>query len=497
MNAIPKLAAILLAITLAGCTTMPPRFGPASSVDDVYALTPTLPNAVKVAESMKKEYRAQIANRTDAEYWTGLGLVGMGVVAADLVARGIGRSELIGLAGIAGGTYAATSWTAGKPQQFIYAAGLNAVQCSVDAMQPLVLAYQDRANLIANVQKLRKASTDLAATLDDRYAANKDLSRVIRARAAIAKANAFLTAAESARRALDSAGQQLRSSLSAIESQVTQAYLGSVSLQSLTQSLGTTLPVTGNKILGIAAPGVPALATNIKTSGSEAELDAPVREIEALLAETEPIVDSVRTSPPQERLKLCSANFKDAGLEMTLTASELVVDAGKEGTLSVLGGQVPYRYDWVGMRPAAEGIDVAFDTGNGQFTLKTKPNAQTGTYTLLLTDRVATSHQTARIIIRSVGSPPAVPAPGTGTTTKNACTKVPEIEKMQNALIAKGVKTAKVNGVDKPLKADGCPGPITTQAMIDFHLTQVPGVALNAIPKDAGLVKAVSNLLGI
>lgn len=497
-----RFAVVSVAVSLASCGTISPNFGPDPTVDGTYQSAPTLPNAVKVAESMKSRYATKVEDQMVWERISGLVLIGAATIGGDLAIRGIGKSELIGLGVGAGGVYATSNWLASRQQQIIYAAGANAVQCSLDVMQPTILAYGTRNKLAGDIPKLKRQKSSLDATLTRNFAGSS-VPRVVRAQAAVERARAILPVAEQSLRTMDDAGAVLRSSLSSIQQQVTSAVaINSADLSGLLSSLGQALPDAGAKIIGVSLPGVPLDVSKVKTAGNDDALDAPTAALEDLIDEVNAIVDLVRVKPDTAALRSCRVDLKDAGLTFTAAPTELSIEAGKTAQISLNGGVLAYRQpQWIGSVPPADQATLTFESGQGLVTVATKASLPTGQYTLLVLD-AGRGTQTVAVTVRAAaagtgGNTPTKTTTGQGATATAACTKNARVQQVQEELLKKGVKTGNVGGKDKPLIADGCNGDITAAAMRAFYISQVPDAKPDQIPPADKLLESVASLLGI
>ncbi|MEJ1961111.1 MAG: hypothetical protein WDO56_05990 [Gammaproteobacteria bacterium] len=495
---------VALAITLPGCALVEPRLGPDPTVEATYASAPTLPNAVAVAESLRGVYSKKVEHQIITERITGLALIGATAVAADLALRSVSKNDVLGLSLGAAALYTGTNFLVSKPQEFIYAAGANAVQCSLDAIHPLRVAHQKRNRLEALIKAMDLSVRDLDSSLTvfDTLRAEP----VLRARSLSQEVKNTLPVARDALNVLDNAGGELRSSVAAIQGQVTTAIItSSPSLEGLMESLGQSLPALGSRITGVALP-VPPSPPAVKTSGDDAAvkkaLGKPTADLEALLVETQLIISAVEAKPSAEKLKACHVDLQEAGLTMNVVPSgDLTVQAGGSGaTLSVSGGVLPYRQTtWIGPPPPADQVDLTTETGAGLITVKAKQGATAGRFTLLIRD-AAQGRQTVNVILTAATAPTKGlaqnPPPGVAAAT---CMPDAKVKDVQQKLIDKGIKTVKIDDKDQPLTADGCHGPITDAAMRQFFKSQSADgtpVPDDAIPKTREqLFKEVSALL--
>lgn len=479
------LALLLMTTVMAGCAAVQPTFGPEPTAEKAYDSAPTLQNAIAVGTSMRERYTAQVENQIAWERGIGVGLIGGAAIAADLAMRSVGKAEILGL-GLAGAAaYTSGNWLFSKPQQLIYAAGASAVQCALAAMQPLQIPYQDRDELKTKINEIVTTVDEI----DSYLLVTGNQTARSEAIAAVRRANALLPAAREALALLDNAGGVLRSSLSVIQLQVTNAYINnSPNMQGLVASLGAALPAMGTKIIGVSLPPVPPPGTNV------AELSSPLKkkteELNQLVARVARIVESVSVKPSADSLKLCSVDLKQAGLSMKIIpAGDLLVRPGSSGTVVVSGGVLPYRAEWIGERPTSDQVSLIVESGQGFITIDAKPGAKPSSYQLLLLD-AGQGREVVGIVISGEDVKQLTPKSAKPTSSPNST-----VRRIQQALIDKGFGVVKVDGRDVTLVADGRNGKITIEAMRQFYRRQ--GATDDQIPKGDQLVKEVAQLLQV
>jgi hypothetical protein len=489
-------------LTISGCALVEPRLSPDPSISKAYEDTPNLPNAVNLAQSLKAQYEAKVETHIYWERVAGLTLIGAAAIATDLAIRSVGSSAIIGLGVGAGAIYAGSNWLNSKPQLFIYAAGASALQCAMDAVQPLRLAYVRRDDLERLIKKIEVSRMNLEAQLMA-FTDSERPVEVLRARAAVQKEKNVVPVAREALGVLDGSAGELRSSVSSIQTQVTNAVAAnSPSLQALVESLGKSLPSMGARIVGVSLPSVPDKGGATKSAGTQGQLVKPTVDLENDIVEVEAIIATVRAKPAEEKLKNCNVDLRQAGLAMKVLASgDIIVQAGGTPTLfSVSGGVLPYRQPvWTGQQPPSDQVTVKIETGLGLVSIEAKKDAPAGGYVLDLFDS-AQGRASVAVVIK--GADPAKKVATADTTAQAKCTSDPAIVKVQQGLLARKIEKVKVGGVEKSLTADGCMGPITEAAMRQFYKSQttVDGkpIADDAIPKDPKqLLKEITDLLNV
>lgn len=482
---------VLAAVALSGCASLiKPNLEPDPTVAKAYDNAPTLQNAIAVGTSMRERYSAKVENQIAWERGIGVGLIGAATIGADLAMRSVGKSEILGL-GLAGAAlYTGSNWLFSKPQQLIYAAGAGAVQCALDTVQPLQEPYKQQADLQSKVDQIvvmvaEVRSLEAIVPISD---PNRPPTSVVRADAMIAHANTVLTAARQALGVLNGAPGALRSSLSAIQIQVTNAYItNSPNMQALVDSLKSLMPAVTPRISTGSMPVIPP-PTLLTAAKHEDELDRKTTELQNLIADVSRIIAAVNTSPAPGTLKQCDVDLKQAGLSMKLTTSDLSIAPGSAATVVVSGGVLPYRTEWIGTRPASNHVDRQIESGLGSITVTATAAAEAGTYQLLILD----AGQGREILnVTILGK--------TGTPSQKQRAAAPavdvQVKQLQQDLIGRGFSHVKINGKEATLIADGRMGAITTEAMRQFYKQQGEDVQDNAIPSDGKLFTEVAQMI--
>src|SRR5436190_10155780 len=135
------LALGLSLLAAAGCSLVNPFvIGPRTRVAAATAPpSPSmdLPTAKAYADKVKDEYREALGDQAKLLSWLGIGLIPLSAAAIGLGATGGPPSAVLatGLTGAAG--FGVGTWLINKPRQAAYVAGIKAVSCAVDAVEPL------------------------------------------------------------------------------------------------------------------------------------------------------------------------------------------------------------------------------------------------------------------------------------------------------------------------------------------------------------------------
>jgi len=476
-----------------GCgTIVDPELSPDQSTIDSYNDDQSLPNAVKIGESMREQYASKVEDQILLDRSVGLVLIGAVASVVGLGATGGPATAIIATSLGAGALYGADTFISNKPLQFTYAAGANAVQCALDTMQPMVIAYDSHDQLVALINGDKASGQDALAvkignvqTLMNGYPENARSPAYFRGAAAVEAARSIQQPARNALNAMNTAGGKLRSSLASIELQVTNAVINnSPSISALAEALGVSLPSIGK---AVAVPPMPSMDKNKAAVNTSNDLDAPLTEavtdLEQTVAELTTIISAVNEQPSADKLKTCNVNLDQAGLTMTISpAGETTVAApsGNEPNLVIIQadhGILPYRPSkWIGVVPPSDKIDIATETGQGTTTITVKKGAPAGAYGVLIQDG---ANGVATTSVRVTA-----PAGAAGNAPNTACAEDENVKKVQAFLIEKqDIKQATVSGVVKPLTADGCYGDVTAAA-IHFFFKEKKGMTDDQIPTD-------------
>jgi len=474
-----KITSLLLAAAvfgLAACSSLkaPPEANLAAR--SAYDTSPTLPNAVKVAESWRDAYMARSADLRLEERYNGLALIGLGVVGANLVARGVGENSVLGL-GLGGiGLYTANNWANPRSERLIYAEAAAALQCAINLIEPLRPAYEQMAELQTHKDALTRLVPILEAKLKGLEGSQDP--RVVQATNALTKARAAITAAEAALGYLKAAGPSLARAVGdmRVDAEV-QLTRGSPDYGTLVSSLiqQKVLPA----VAPLSVPGKEAL----KLSGPADELVGPTAQVEAEIAAIDQIVAMANVRPSAADLQRCRVDPKEAGIAMKVQPSMLSLKAGERTVALASGGKEPYTIVPLVDTVTAEQLIIGV-ASSGIVTVEAKSEAKLGTYTVYVND-AGKGHETLIITVTAAASPSAA-ANGNKTTPTSATTACTTpnaaVKELQDELRTLGFTKVKVDNADMELVVDGCQGKVTNSAMKQFYLGQ--GLAEADIEKD-------------
>ena len=404
-------AFIALSAALAGCASLDPSPTASSASITAYKNTQSLPDAVVVAESLRNNYLDRAANQRRDDRLAGLGLIGIGLLGADLAIRGVASSEVLalGLAGV--GLQAANRWGNPPTEWRIYVEGASALQCALTAVQPLRSAYPRKDEITDTIKSIESQANSLAESLQA-FDGNDD-PRVVRARNAVIKARATIPAAKAARTRLQAAGGELYAVVGDIQVQVErQQAISAPDFGTLVTSL------IGQKIIG-PSPLLKAANSFAKSSGPADILVAPTEVLESLIAVAEDILLLVNAKPATASLENCRVNVAAAGIAMKVEPSVMTAQAGSNVTALASGGVPSYSATWLSTAPPAEQVVLKVE-GNGVISVEAKAGAQSASYALLVIDS-SKGRESLRVDIVAAPAPVKTePTPSTPTLTK-AC----------------------------------------------------------------------------
>jgi hypothetical protein len=116
-----------------------------------------LDEAYRYSASVKQRYRDALGDQARLQSWLGLGLIPLSAAAIGLGAVGAGGNTVLAL-GLTGATaLGAGTWLTNRSAQLAYIAGLKAVTCAEDAVNPLAVSAATRAELRLERQALEFA----------------------------------------------------------------------------------------------------------------------------------------------------------------------------------------------------------------------------------------------------------------------------------------------------------------------------------------------------
>jgi hypothetical protein len=211
---------LIILVSFVGCSLVDPFVTRKKPAPPPLTESVSLTDAFDYAAKVKDAYRSALRDQACLQSWLGIGLVPLTAAAIGLGATGSSANTVLSL-GLAGtSALGIGTWLYNKPRQLAWVAGLKAVTCAEDAMEPLNFSSSARTDLDTNLdglrvglqtldQKTAKLETEADKAKALREAANTDkpeISSAVRAlqsletsaRAELEELKALKTAAEAA-----------------------------------------------------------------------------------------------------------------------------------------------------------------------------------------------------------------------------------------------------------------------------------------------------------
>ncbi|WP_413459380.1 hypothetical protein [Herbaspirillum huttiense] len=464
MKNIRNATLLLFVLLISGCTSLSPTPTPDSALLAKYVKSKSLPDAVAVTQSLRTKYLERASAQRSEARLAGLGLVGMGLVAGDLATRGVGSNVVLGL-GLAGaGLYTANNWANPQTEGLIYIEGAAALQCALAAIQPLNSAYGSKDNLASLIDRLRTDANELNALVIKEYwgTENADL---VQSRDAIANAYALIPLLIEAQARLASAGGELYSVVSDIEVQVARMLANaSPDMGSLVTTLiGQKLyaPMTSSST-PLANGALPKAAADPKIRVLAARLQHTIEEAQGILA-------AINVKPPLAAMQACKVNVVAAGLTMKLEPAALTLTAGQTGVALVSGGVPAYSIVPSAIAPLPDQVSTKVES-NGVISITVSEGAAASNYKFRVRDAAKGSEILDLTIVAKPGAQAGVQPAALAATSPKAqpCQWDDRVAKVQQALLNQRAKPGDTGKNKDPLVVDGCQGPITNKAMVDY-----------------------------
>lgn len=467
---------------------------------------PALSHPVSLAQALdyglrvREAYRRRISRGIMLENATGGGLIAIAAASFGLAATGDHPGALAGLGAGGAAGYIATRTYASRQQQLVYAAGAGAVICSLQTAVPMEIAQANLPELKRQVEGppgIGALRDEVQEILDNNRGAETD--EVNEARAAIANADAAYSRGLETIVVLESAGEKLLLAIRGIEGQVDHALIESrPDLDTLYASLATAIPTAAAPIMA-AAPletgqPVPTRAAFNRTTEQE-RLASRTEDLVREARHINLLADKVAAIVVQQPAQDCGADIATTASALVLDQTgQLAVDVGgraQQVTINASGGVPPYLARWSGLTPAA-GIRLRMgDRYDGTVLVDLDGNAPAGSYVVAVSDGAR-----GRAALTLVVSNAAVPVPAVAPTAVMAAPDLtagqsdPVVLDVQRSLVATGITAATVNGVRRPLVADGRWGAVTREA-IRAYLRGIPNGIVTTSNDRAELIRLV------
>ncbi len=408
------------ALVLQGCSMINPyvEWGSLSAQDPA---NPTLSEAIKYAQDAKKAYRKKLAAHAKMTNRTAVGMIFSGAAALGLATYGAHADALAGV-GLAGGTgYTLAKWFSNDIRERIYAEGMKAMNCAVEAVLPLNFpeGKQQKANktkeggksgfeddleslksqidsvqqAILRVKELRKKGK---AGTDDAQAAD---AAVAEAEQIVETANLAYIAGKSLHRQIQTSGSKLVVSVDRIGSAVDDAIRQSQpKLEALSNIISQLYAAT--KIFAVptddkaddkaddtlAVLNNQSLKVAVRTLRSESlKLDTTALHVSA-------IVNEVNKKQPITMLKKCDVNVT-TDISVSPARIQMKAKTASEAKIIVKGGKSPYFARFLSSPPKKDSLTVEdpFPPGDHAITINATAEVGAGEYVLYIADTIGHS----------------------------------------------------------------------------------------------------------
>jgi hypothetical protein len=153
IRATTGMSAICFAMVLGGCARSPYVRWQAPPE----ALKKDVPSdvAITYARDARAAYQTALGTEAQADAAVGASLITLSAVALGLGVADANRDALVGIGLLGGTAYSLRSWYRNKPAELAYLAGIKAIDCAIDAVQPYIDEEATQAKLDKNVNELR------------------------------------------------------------------------------------------------------------------------------------------------------------------------------------------------------------------------------------------------------------------------------------------------------------------------------------------------------
>lgn len=471
-----SLFALLVLVATAGCSLVNPlvvgpkarsrALDPASSAGRQPLIT-KLDDAKKYARWVKDEYRGALGDQAKLQSWLGIGLIPLSAAAIGIGASGGPANAVLatGLAGAAG--FGAGMWLINKPHQLAYVAGIKAVTCAVDAVEPLGEIDESRLDrdlgtLRTQIPLLEQAIASLApltASLERDLAQATagdfpEHQRLLNdAKAQVAAAMSLLTSAKAAETSglelqyqVSGAGARLANAIDriadAVDGMIVETQRDPQALASIINGLGanytmltavpeavkppTTDTTGGDKLIprSVGPPPSPALKAALDADRTQVEaallaLRNVSATVDAARRQVAAAVNHVDVTGVARKLDGCGVNARDIVTALTLDpAGPFPLGKGSSTGFVAKGGVSPY---WATIHGPGTGVTVTpAGPASSAFVITSTGDAPSGTYVVTVIDGTGKASKQADVVVGGAdkstpgkGESPA-PSPTTG-----------------------------------------------------------------------------------
>lgn len=409
-----------------------------------------LEHAQRYADAARAAYQEK--RRLHVEATTGLNstLLGLGALGVALAVANTHRDPLLGTAFIGGTAYAFGQQNLNVQHRLVYEAGIDAIGCAKEAVQPLAMSKPDRdkleeatSQLEQAVLKTSKARAAVSAQLAARAVAGTggDLSgaattAVAAAGTAISTANTSVTSGRLAIRRANEAGDSLVSAVERIDAAVNKAITATLPdpssvfkvIAGLPGFAGGIVPGSDAALKAALAKSSAALAPQAGTLNLAATdddqklvkslmaLDTATDELQLALAKVNGRLPTETALAGLQALKTC--NLGDVSFSLKALPEAPSITAGSAGKIrfTISGGTPPYLVDL--QTSPITGVSVVqpapFDTS---VFFEITPDAVAGTVSVLVMDA---SKPTKSMVVPVEILPAAAAVAGAGVVAPNS-----------------------------------------------------------------------------
>ena len=392
----------------------------------------TVKSALQYADGAIDKYKSAIGDQSTLTSVTGLTLIPLGAAALAVSIVGLGTNVItaLGVGGAAG--IGVSSWLSSKPRQLVYAAGIEAMTCAKDAIQPFNLAEDTLNTLFSDVKDLNASIASVETSIADieAYAATNPQEAelaisvkqsVTRARSLVDEARAAYQSGSTLNIKLARAGHFLISAVDSIGAKVdveltkTEPNVASIAgaiggLAEMAHQI-ERLPGGATTIQGMAGgpPAAPKVGLAIGKPNLSDLLRVLINDANALSQKTRSVsavVNSIGSADLQPTLKRCSVDVVATISLQVQPPGGLEFDESTPSTKRVIvsGGKPPYFAYFLATN--VPGLVPPQNAGTSLIEItKTNQATPTGQYQLYITD-TAGNNTTVNITITKKSSGP-------------------------------------------------------------------------------------------
>jgi hypothetical protein len=335
----------------------------------------SLPYAIAYAKNARDKYREALSDRAKLTNLLGPGLITLSAIVLGQAAFGASKDAILGTGLGAATAYVIGNWFSNRSSDIVYLAGMEAMNCAVDAVLPLNFSDAVRNSLNADLGELSNSITSanqaignvqsLIPLVENTHPLNQQ------ARADVAKAEKVIETADQAYspaqillRHVDTVGTNLVSAVDRIgvavdkALQQTQPRLESL-VNVISQLSGASnIFAPGLGLAGTLAEALQPKEPKAKGQPIRPEQLSPEEQLEIALGNlaaqsaalaswtrrVASVVNSVNETRPLQTLKECGVNVDKVDTDITVSSTliQFPSDTPGERAVIVQGGKSPY-----------------------------------------------------------------------------------------------------------------------------------------------------------